>query len=642
MGAKKIQLATDRVVKELMSYVDMDKVMEERGKTPRYLVPSFLVDVLRDAVIRSSLHSYSGRIYCFDGVKYTRIDEAAFSNITYSAFKKLGMPGQHLMGKKWGMDRMLKDAAMAKDLSPDPAVVTFTNCVFDMDSKVTHRFHKKWVSVTQMGYAYDPEGHCFRWQRFLDQVLPDKEMQSILQEFLGCVFIDRKKAKIEKILVLLGPGANGKSVVHDVVRKLFGEENVTNFGLNELTSGQELKRNISSINGKRLNYASEISSSTFTHVGDQLKKLISGEPMSARANYKDNFMAIDLPLIMANANKLPGMNKDDLKAMSRRFIVVPFNVEIPVSDQNPLLARELCEELPGIFNWVMAGRDRYIANGYSFTASKRIEETPAHFKMETSTLVEFLLDRRYDAKRRDNFEQPKWVKSSDFYREYKEWCLLRGKPSDLIFTPIMVGHKMSELGYRKKSFKGSTGYGIYADEVKMEIETNDGYEKQKANTSDKKYLDVSGNKWIKTRDALAAELKVGVSVIRECIANGVFEGMVRQEGNVKAYNVERCRVAMSVYLKEKGEAKRSEAPTAEEQKVWVMRGKFNKKMERLGEPYRKYGAKMIRDNPENLGFTLVPDDWEYEKEVPPERQSSRIKRRHYNPISEINLEAIVD
>ena len=635
---KKVKLPIDRIVKELVSNVDLKSVAAGFATRSPWMYADYLTDVLRDSILRSSMHGYNGAVYCFDGVKYSPLDTHSFSNITYMALKAIGLPDGNLK-KKYYMDSILKAAALEKELDPDPGVVTFSNCVFDMDGCVTHKFSSKWVSVTQMDYGYDADAFCTRWRNFLDEVLPDKAMQNILQEFLGCVFIDRKKAKIEKMMVLLGPGANGKSVVHDVVRALLGEDNVTSFGIAELTGGYDLKKNITTINGKRLNYASEISSSTFTHVNDQLKKLISGEPMSARANYRDNFMATDIPLIMANANRLPGMNKDDIKAMSRRFLILPFNVEIPVSKQNPMLARELCEELPGIFNWVMEGRDRYIANGYAFSESKKIEEEPAHYKLQGSTTVEFLLDRGYNAKRRDNYEQPKWVKAQDLYKEYKEWCLLEGKPSDVIDSNIRFGRKLTvELGYRKKSVRGGIAYGIYADDVKMEYVNPTDLTTDRVNLEHKRFLDVSGTKWIKTREALARELKVTISTIKECISNGIFEGFIRQDGSAKIYDIEKCRVAMSVYMKEKGESKKDREPSDEDKRIWTMRGHFNKKMEKLGEPYRKYGAKTVRDNPENLGFVLVPDDWDYLKEVPLEKQSSAIKRRNYNPTEVINIE----
>lgn len=47
---------------------------------------------------------------------------------------------------------------------------------------------------------------------YLDKVLPDKNLQYILAEFIGFVFMKNGNSsiKIEKTLMLYGGGANGK------------------------------------------------------------------------------------------------------------------------------------------------------------------------------------------------------------------------------------------------------------------------------------------------------------------------------------------------------------------------------------------------------------------------------------------------
>lgn len=640
MGKKKPRLS--RLAKELVSKADRDEILREMRSRPYYMIADFVGKYLIDACKKSSLHCFKGMPYYFDGVKYSPVEWNAFKNAIYEALIELGLPDGNL--RKVGyITGLCHTAAMEKTLKPDPAVVTFNNCVFDMDGRVSRKFSPKWVSVTEMGYSYDPDAECTRWKMFLNEVLPDPVMQKTLQEFLGCVFIDRRKAKMEKMLVLIGPGANGKSVVHDVVRALLGEDNVTSFGLNELTQGYELKKNLATLNGKRLNYASEINSNTFTNVNDQLKKLISGEPMAARENYMQNFMATDIPLIMANANKLPAMRSSDIKAMSRRFIILPFNVEIPANRQNPMLAKELMEELPGIFNWVMEGRDRYIANGFAFKETQKTEDTVGSYKMEGSTVVEFMLARGYEARRRENMEQPKWVKASLLYKEYHEWCLSNGKPQDSIFSANNFGRKLSlDMAFRKRTVNRAVSYAIYADDVKMAFVSEEEKKLAKINLANKPFLDIQGRKWIKTSAALADALGVTIATVRECISQGVFAGNVKQDGSAKIYLIEGCRLAVAAFLQAKEEEKRLRKEEVEDPKIWRMRSKFNQKMEKYGEPYRKYGAKTMKQDTTGTGFVLVPDDWDYLTEVPLDKQSSLIKRRNINRLTEINLENLED
>lgn len=92
------------------------------------------------------------------------------------------------------------------------------------------------------------------------------------------------------------------------------------------------KKNIAFINGKRLNYCSEIQALEFGKDSDTLKSLISGEPTEARPIYGDNFTAYNIPLLMANANQMPYL-KDWSYGMRRRICIIPFEVEIPKARQ---------------------------------------------------------------------------------------------------------------------------------------------------------------------------------------------------------------------------------------------------------------------------------------------------------------------
>ena len=189
---------------------------------------------------------------------------------------------------------------------------------------------------------------------FLDAVL-DQSAQKVLQEFMGAIFIDRRKVKIEKMLILYGAGSNGKSVIQSTLIGLLGEDNVKTLAISDLISGSERKQNIASINGKRLNYCSEIQTREFGQNADALKALISGEPFEVRLVYINNFTARNIPLLMANANRIPYI-KDFSHGLSRRLIILPFERVIEEKNQNKRLAKELQKEYSGILNWILAGR----------------------------------------------------------------------------------------------------------------------------------------------------------------------------------------------------------------------------------------------------------------------------------------------
>ncbi len=78
-------------------------------------------------------------------------------------------------------------------------------------------------------------------------------------------------------------------------------------------------------------------------------------------------------------NELPKTN-DTSNGFYRRFLIAPFNVQIPKSKINPNLAKDIISnELPGIMNWVLEGRERLRMNG-TFTDSLVMNKTLEEYK----------------------------------------------------------------------------------------------------------------------------------------------------------------------------------------------------------------------------------------------------------------------
>jgi putative DNA primase/helicase len=148
---------------------------------------------------------------------------------------------------------------------------------------------------------------------------------------------------------------------------LLGKENVSTYGVQELVFGNYKEQNMANINGKRLNYCPEVDAMNLRGDNASFKALVSGEPMRVKVavlRILSRYMIFRL--IMGNCNKLPKFDTWS-HSMRRRIVVIPFDVQIPVEEQNPRLALELANEYAGIFNWICIGRERFRLNGCKFT-----------------------------------------------------------------------------------------------------------------------------------------------------------------------------------------------------------------------------------------------------------------------------------
>lgn len=439
-------------------------------------------DLMREAIRRSSLSMFNGKAYFFGGTVYEELKWVVFENLIHDLLKKCNLPyGDH--SRIEGIIKVCRRVVHTKVLVPDNAIMVFKNCVFDTATKTQHPFSRKWIQVSSVPYDYNPDDYPVMWSTFLDQVLPDRTMQMVLQEFLGSIFIDRTKTKIETMLILKGPGSNGKSVVFETVMGVLGRENVKNYGLGQLISGSERLHNVVQINGKRLNYCSEIQALEIGRDSDALKALISGEPVEARTLYQEGFTVYNIPLLMANANIMPYL-KDWSHGMRRRICIIPFEQVIPPSRQRKGLAHDLAEEYPAIFNWILQGRDRFINNGYKLTECAELEAVLDEYQSESNTVIRYMLFRDFRSEFSNVTDaEPIWRASSSLHRSYLRWC-----DDNEISNPensVKFGRILTEAGYKKRRTANGIEYAVYGRRTATSI----GY----ANKKHKRY-------WLRKRD----------------------------------------------------------------------------------------------------------------------------------------------
>lgn len=450
-------------ISELSRLVNRDKIREitAEGGAVR-VVKMKLLDEMRDAVEKSSIAVFNGRIFIFTGKIYEKISYNDFENMTYELWKRLGLPLSMWDNKSGGVMDMMKKMVLSKHIYPDNSKIVFDNGMYDFETrKFSKEVTKKVVQFAVAPFTYNSFASCPRWHAFLDSVLPDKDCQGMLQEFLGSIFIDRKKVKIETMLILKGNGANGKSVIFEVLMGMLGTGNISTYGIQELIYGNLKEQNMANINGKRLNYCPEVDAMNIRGDNATFKALISGEPMRVKILYSNPFEVYDIPLMMSNCNKLPRVETWS-HSMKRRIIVIPFDISIPVDKQNPRLPLELANEYAGIFNWICVGRERFRLNGCKFTEVAGLTnmlDTVGRGDINHSSAVRYIYSDKkigsmyspYDCVRtRQTETKATFITLSDLYGNYRKWCAKFRVPDDLTKSVFRDELKLAGFDYLRK------------------------------------------------------------------------------------------------------------------------------------------------------------------------------------------------
>lgn len=362
----------------------------------------------------------SGSIFLFNGEYWKEVENTRFVDFLVRIVKKLKFPWSIRKDAYFIKNLMFQFHTLAlildreQDLSTVKVNLKNGTYWISPTEKKLKQFNERDFIKYQLPFEFNPEATAPKWENYLNQVLPEKELQNVLSEYLGYVFIrnDSSVLKFEKVLILFGGGANGKSVAFHVVDAVIGKDNITNYSLQSLTDSTGYYR--AKIGNCLLNYATEITGKLDV---DNFKKIASGEPIEARLPYGEPFNLRQYGKLIFNCNELP-RNVEQTNAFFRRFLIIPFKVTIPEEKQNKRLHLDIIEsELDGVFNWILDGLERLISQG-GFTPSPLIEEELKRYKTESDSVKCFLEGCGYDlVNKYGGFETLK-----DLYNEYREYC----------------------------------------------------------------------------------------------------------------------------------------------------------------------------------------------------------------------------
>lgn len=277
------------------------------------------------------------------------------------------------------------------DTSEPSTFCVFQNGMVDMSQAVDSElelfeFDPCHFDVVVLPLDFDPNAECPLWLESLEQILPrqrdgDRRI-AVLQEYLG-LCIARGRLNFEKFLIMIGAGSNGKTTILLVFRQLLGEENVSHVPLSEF--GSEFR--IYSMNNKLANIASEMTFVEKTEEG-RLKELTSGDPIQANRKYKSPITMVPTAQLIFATNTLPAIN-DRSDGVWRRMLVMPFTVQFSEEEKDRDRAPRLMEELPGIFNWGLAGLQRLVANG-QFSECDVCQQAVAEHRHDSDPLLQFV------------------------------------------------------------------------------------------------------------------------------------------------------------------------------------------------------------------------------------------------------------
>lgn len=346
--------------------------------------------------------------YTYDGTRWARIsDEEVKARIAKAL-------GRFRSGSKCNSIITLLKAETARVVDFNRQnKVNFINGTLDLDTLEFSDDHNPNDFLTYcMKYPYKPGKYYKPWSDFIEDIMNgDERKQSLLQEAAGYVLFPNNA--FQKCFVLIGSGANGKSVFLSVLTHVFGEDNVSNIEMSAFAKDFQVIHLMNSL----INISSE-TKSNIAGAESVFKQIVAGDMVSSCFKGKDMISFRPRSKLFIACNEYM-KSKDTTEGYLRRLCFVKFPMHYtdnPVQPNDRPINRELENDfklhLTEIFNWVLDGY-RALRADREFTVTDEQSEIISDYKEVINPLISFVKDYELDGD---------YASNDEFYRDYLVWC----------------------------------------------------------------------------------------------------------------------------------------------------------------------------------------------------------------------------
>ncbi|NLJ74373.1 MAG: DNA primase [Firmicutes bacterium] len=291
--------------------------------------------------------------------------------------------------------------------------INLRNGMLKLDTLELFPHSPKYYSSVQIKIDFDPNATCPKFIEFLSAIFDqDEERIQLIQELMG--YMVTKDMRLQKAVIFHGRGANGKSVLAEIIRLIAGPENTSHVPLNRLSS----RFGLDDLPGKTVNISAE------NELGDQylntqqFKSIVGQDVVNLEVKYRDSCSIRLFCKLLILVNKLP-KTQDHSHGYYRRLIIVPFDRVFSQEEQDKDLTDKLIQELNGILLFALQGYQRLLKNDLTLTESKMVREALKNYKEQQNPVIEFI---REEVKHAPGVN----LKRSLLHPAYQIWCRKHG------------------------------------------------------------------------------------------------------------------------------------------------------------------------------------------------------------------------
>ena len=241
---------------------------------------------------------------------------------------------------------------VASDYFDSLPCTTFENATLEWDpstgnaSKVPH--DKRHACTSLIPHEIPDVADCPRFDQFLREVLVplDPPGQPVDYEYLMRVAIGytlSPDVDLDKAFLFVGSGANGKSVLLELIARILGKENTSRASITDL----QRRFGMSELAGKKVNVRNELSRDQMKRP-DLIKEIITAPETKYEEKYAKPRATRNTSKFFFAINRFPLVAQDTGPAFFRRWVVFRFPNNFVGNLRDSRLLDKMTAEIPGI------------------------------------------------------------------------------------------------------------------------------------------------------------------------------------------------------------------------------------------------------------------------------------------------------
>jgi len=348
-----------------------------------------------------------------------------------------------------------------------PAPATIQNPT-PIKTATLHNHDPKYRFTYCFDYDYDPKQTDFSIiTKHIDKMFtdvqgnPDTEQLEIIQMLFGYFICPQVAPNItlEKVFMLLGNGANGKSLLIDIITLLFHSENISYLDLAMLSNkGYES----SMLEKSRINITAEAKYEKLE--SERIKSIVSGEKILVTSKFiKDYEIKPRTKLIIAS-NTRPYFS-DTSDGLVRRLYPIDFKNRFISQSEYALykpeearkqrlflagdkhsILKHITENRSTLLNYALIGLQKLSALDFKLPESNNTKITKGEYTRSMDTLKMWLTDTFKPANENENENAPSRELALDEIHEmYREWYRWNVKDTTVNLARETLGKRIRDI-----------------------------------------------------------------------------------------------------------------------------------------------------------------------------------------------------